>query len=184
MNYQKYRSAAKAIFTIPFLIALIAAGVYWVLTDFEFINAPFEWEYLAALGSVVAIAAFLAFWLLCISCSLKKRAEKQSEQEEEQVMDACAEYAAEPEYVYIQQPPYLPKQKQSLNFNLSFGNKASSAKKSAKIPPEKLKKAAMIAIPTVAVATGVSIALAAKVRKKRKIKQLIRDLEHLLGYRK
>ena len=52
MNYRKYRTAASRIFTIPFLTALIAAGVYAALTYFDFIEAPFEWEYLAALGGV------------------------------------------------------------------------------------------------------------------------------------
>lgn len=183
MNYRKYRNAAKTIFTLTFLFALIAAGVYCTLAYFDFTKEiPFEWEYLAALGGVVAVAIFLAFWLFCISCSVKKREEKQNEPEE-QIMDACAEYAVEPEYIYIQQPPYMPERNFSMSANFGTGKKKTDGA-SVKLPPEKLKKVALIAIPTAAVTAGVAVAIAAKARKKRKVKQLLRDLERLLGCRK
>lgn len=183
MNYRKYRDAANAIFVIPFLISLIAAGTYCVLTYFDFIEAPFEWEYLAALGGVVAVGAFLAFWLFCISCSVKKKDERRKDQpeKEEQVMDACAEVAVEPERMYIQQPAYIPNRGKT---HLQFAFEGKENTETVNVDPKALKKAAMIAIPTAAVTAGVVLALGAKARKKKKIKMILRDLERALGYRK
>lgn len=176
MNYRKYRNTAKTMFTLTFLFALIAAGVYCVLAYFDFTKEiPFEWEYLAALGGVVAIAGFLALWLFFISCSVKRREEKLNEPEEE-LMDACAEYAAEP--IYIQQPPVV--------YEAYAGCSTSKKKQAAcvELDPKTVKTVAMIAIPTAVVTAGVAVALAAKARKRNRIRFLLCDLEHALGYRK
>ena len=186
MNYRKYRKASRILFEIPLLVAILAAGAYAVLTYFDFIEAPFEWEYLAALGGVVAIGAFLSFWVFCISCSVKKKAEKLANEpasEEEQVMDACAEAAVEPERIYIQQPTYLSRpEPQRTNLHISF--EGCNTLLDGPSRRDKMKKVAMIASPSVAVTAGVAAVLAAKARKKQKIKLLLRDLEHVLGCRK
>lgn len=182
MNYyQKYRTAAKAVFTIPFLATLIVASVYCALTYFDIIQTPFEWEYLVALGGVVVVASFLAIWLLCISNSVKKR-EVRLAQEDEQMMDACAEQAVEDACIYIQQPlgataPYETAQ-------ASFFCKQSKGSRQCPIKSEKVKKIATIAIPVAIVAVGVASAIAVKKKKDQRIGTLLRELEHELGYRK
>ena len=181
MNYRKYRTAASRIFTIPFLAALIAAGVYAALTYFDFIEAPFEWEYLAALGGVVAVASFLAFWLFCISCSVKKRElAPKIEPEEEKIMDACAERSVEP--LYIQAPPMAQSYGAVACADCANGRKKHTVR--VELDPKQMKTVAMIAVPTAAITAGVAVAMVAKAHKKQKIKRILRDLERALGCRK
>ena len=182
MNYRKYRTAAKTIFSLTFLFALIAAGVYCTLAYFDFTKEiPFEWEYLAVLGGVVAIAAFLAFWLFCISCVVKKRElAPKIDPVEEKVMDACAEHSVEP--LYIQAPPMALHHSASFCADCANGRKKQTVR--VELDPKQMKTVAMIAVPTAAITAGVAVAMVAKAHKKQKIKRILRDLERALGCRK
>lgn len=179
MNYRKYRTASRWIFIVPLLVALIAAGVYVALIHFQLIEAQFEWEYLAALGGVVAIAIFLSFWLFCISCSVKKRelASKMAA-EQEKSMDVCARHSVEP--IYIQTPQVAQNSNTAFCADCANGRTTHTIK--VELDPEQMKTVAMIAIPTAAVTAGVAVAIASKkARRKKKIKRILRDLERSLG---
>ena len=181
MSYRNYQIAAKMIFTYTFLLASIAAGAYCVLAYFDFKKEiPFEWEYLAALGGVVAIGAFLAICLRCIASGIKKKEARRMDLDgEEQKISPCAGQAVESDCIYIQQSACMPTCYHA-NVNLSlFGKKNGEG-----IDTKRLKKVARIAIPAVAVTAVAAVALAARARKKRKIRRLLDDLARALGYRR
>ncbi len=163
MKYMKFRTAAKLFTSISFIIAILAAILYTLLTYGNVIPVTFNLLHLAIVGVIEALFLLIALIIFLISCGVKKKELKRLAAAQ---AAADAEIAALAEAAAAEASALEPKKK---------GWKAL-----VDLKIDSPKKIAMVAVPAVAVTAGLVVA-GAKAKRKRKAKRVLRDLERLLG---